>query len=90
MVEFASDERMQAREGLATEFFRVAFGPDGDEHGDYRLAYVSDEANLRDINPTGEDEVIDRVRQHYGVEFGLDDFSLPFWRLLDRLDAERR
>jgi len=46
IVEFASDQKMQAREGLATEFFRVAFGPDGDESGHYRLAFVSNEANL--------------------------------------------
>lgn len=90
MVEFASDERMQARGKLAAEFFEVVFAPDDEDSGDYRLAFVSDEATLFDLGPTPEADVIQRVEHHYGVTIGTDDFVIPFWQLLDRLEIERR
>jgi hypothetical protein len=85
-VEFASDAEMSRREAAATEFFRVVFGPAGPDYSDYRLAFVSDEAALWDVNGCAtEEEVIERVLDHYGVPITTADFSLPFWQLLDRL-----
>jgi len=90
MVEFAGDAQMRERTRLAEEFFRAVFGPDGEDYGDYRLAFVSDEAALWDVASAEEADVIERVVGHYGVTLTLDDFSVPFWRLLDRLEVERR
>jgi hypothetical protein len=87
-VEFSPGVEMQRRLVAATEFFQVVFGPAGPEYADYRLAFVSDEATLWDVNGCAtEDEVIARVLDHYGVQITKADFSLPFWRLLDRLSG---
>jgi hypothetical protein len=81
---------MTARKRLAEEFFRSVFGPEGGEYGDYRLAWVSDEATLHDVNGSADDaDVIERVRRHYGVDITTADFCVPFWQLLDRLNAHR-
>jgi hypothetical protein len=90
MADFADDRGMRKRTRWAEEFFRVVFGPEGDEYGDYRLAFVSDEATLWDVASAEEPAVISRVAEHYGVSLTREDFSLPFYKLLDRLEAERR
>ena len=83
---FGSDPEMARRADAATEFFAVVFGPAGPDYGDYRLAWISDEATVWDVNGcASNDEVIERVLAHYGVAIETDDFSLPFWQLLDRL-----
>lgn len=82
MVEMADDTEMQKRGPQAERFF-AAIGLVGDLHP----FFVSDEAALYDIQGEDDDWVIGRVRIHYGIVLTADDFRLPFWVLLDRLEG---
>lgn len=82
MVERADDIEMKKR-GSQAERFYMAIGL----ADDLRPFFVSDEAALYDIQAEDDNWVIGRVREHYGVVLTTEDFRLPFWVLLDRLES---
>ena len=53
--------------------------------------FVSDEATLWGVSMSDVDEVLERVRQYYGVPLSLEETQqLPLWKLLLLLDERRR
>jgi hypothetical protein len=78
----APSGEMERRRSLAQEFYEAVL--DEEEHP----IFVSDRASLWDIDGD-EQEMITRIRDHYGVAINPDAFSLPFWKLLDHLQENR-
>ena len=80
-VDVADDSEMKKRHAKAERLYQ-ALALDEDT----RPFFVSDEASLYDIQGEDDSVVIAQVAKHYGVTLTLDDFRLPIWMLLDRID----
>lgn len=86
MVEFADDTEMTRREASADEFQRVI----GCVEGESWSYFISDEATIYDVwFDDDPDEVVRRVRSHYGYSLKREDFRRPLWQVLDELERSR-
>jgi hypothetical protein len=84
VLSFDDDNRMREREVLALEFYEKILAPDEEP------AFASDEANLLDLSLAPEEELIERIRRHYGQTLATSDLRKSFWLLLDELNAHRQ
>ena len=79
----AESIRMAKRKGLAEEFFNTILDPE-------EIPFiVTDEASLYDIYIGDERELIQKVKEKYGVDINIKHFKIPFWKLLDYLEENR-
>jgi predicted phosphoribosyltransferase len=78
---FASQVEMDRRAALADEFYRVTEAEPA--------PFVSDEATWYAFDYLTDDEVIAIIESHYGVKIDAATLTMPFWSLLDLLDANR-
>lgn len=74
---------MGKRQHAAQEFFTAVFEPDE------QPLFVSDEATLYDIDMGDEDELQQRIKQHYGLSVTREQLATPLWQLLDYIAAQR-
>jgi hypothetical protein len=87
VVEFADDTEMTRREASADEFQRVI----GCVEGESWSYFISDEATIYDVwFDDDPDEVVRRVRSHYGYSLKREDFRRPLWQVLFSLSRLRR
>ena len=73
--------KMDRRATMANEFFAVT-------HAEL-IPFVSDEATWYDFDYLEADELTAIVESHYGATLDKAKLVLPFWELLDFLDANR-
>jgi hypothetical protein len=73
--------KMDRRAFLANEFFEVT-------HAEL-IPFVSDEATWHDFDYLEAVELAAIIESHYGVALNETKLALPFWELLDFLDANR-
>jgi hypothetical protein len=73
---------MDRRAALAKEFFEAT--------GAELAPFVTDEATWYDFDYLADGEVIVIIQSHYGVKVDRASLSMPFWSLLDHLNANRR
>ena len=78
----APHTEMDSRASLADEFFRVT--------GAELIPFVSDEANWWDFDYLAYGELESIIQTHYGVKVDDSTLRMPFWSLLDFLNANRR
>jgi hypothetical protein len=79
----SDSKEMDARRTLASEFYAAVL-----EEDEVPL-FVSDESTLYDIFAGDDQALAARCAQHYGVVISRGHFEMPFWKLLDQLQAER-
>lgn len=77
----APHPQMDRRAALASEFFEVT--------GAELVPFVSDESTWYDFDYLTDSEVMVIIESHYGVKVDSVALSMPFWSLLDHLDANR-
>lgn len=86
MVEFAEDAEMSRRQASADEFQRVI----GCVEGESWSYFTSDEATIYGVwFDDDPDDVVRRVRSHYGYSLTPEDFRRPLWQVLDDLERSR-
>lgn len=83
MIQLANDEHMRGLEPLAEEFYEHVLRPD-EEPG-----FVSDEASLLDISLAPEEQLIEKIKAHYGKTITKFDLRRSFWSLLTDLNTNR-
>jgi hypothetical protein len=81
--ELGPNREMDQRRAQAAEFYEAALDPEEQPF------FVSDEATPYDIYAGDERKLIERCKQHYGIELRREHFSLPIWQLLDHLARNR-
>lgn len=81
-MEFASDEKIRAVEGLLYEFFEHVLY-------DEQPIFVSDEANVFDVSTLEPEELGKRCAEYYGACVSVEDLKLPLWQLVGRLRVGR-
>lgn len=80
----ASSIEMEKRIRLAEEFYHVILDPE-------EIPYiVTDEATLYAIYIGDEIEMIKKIKKEYQVEIDLQHFKMPFWKLLDFLEKNKK
>jgi hypothetical protein len=79
---FADDSEMAARAKLAHEFYAAT--------GAEEVPWVSDEANWYTFDYVNTAELICIVEAYYGVRLSEELLRMPFWRLLDYIQAHRQ
>lgn len=72
---------MDRRETLAMEFFDVTKAE--------LTPFVSDDATWYDFDYLELKELVEVIRNHYGVTLDEGRLTLPFWEFLDYLADER-
>ena len=83
MIKFADDAHMRRLEPLAEEFYDNVLRPD-EEPG-----FVSDDASLLDISLAPENQLISKIKSHYGKTVAGSDLRKSFWLLLSELNGGR-
>jgi hypothetical protein len=83
MIQLADDEHMRGLEPLAEEFYESILRPDEE------LGFVSDEASLLDISLAPEEQLIEKIKAHYGKTITKFDLRRSFWSLLTDLNTNR-
>ena len=83
MINLADDSHMRGLQSLAEEFYDKVLRPNEDP------GFVSDEATLLDISLAPEQELIEKIRSHYGKTVTKWDLRKSFWSLLLDLNADR-
>jgi len=79
----APDGEIQARASRIEALLRAVC--DDDE----RPWFVSNDASLYDVCSLETDEIVRRVKTHYGTTLQASDVGLPIWQLVDRLEVEK-
>lgn len=82
MVEFTRDIETNKVRTLLEELFSYVLH-------DEKSIFVSDEATIWDVSMASKQDLLARLRTHYGVAISDDDLTLPLWRLLRLLDDRR-
>lgn len=79
----ADSKEMDERKKLAEEFYNSILDPE-------EIPFlITDQASLFDIYAGDNNELIQKVKDKYGVILNISDFSMPFYQLLDFLDKKR-
>jgi hypothetical protein len=81
-MEFASDEKTRAAEGLCAEFLEHVLY-------DEEPLFISDEANVFDVSTLEPAKLTKRCFEYYGKSVTLADLKLPLWQLVTRLSEGR-
>ncbi len=81
-VSRSAHAEMDARAFLATEFFDAT-------HAEL-IPFVSDEATWFDFDYLEPAELETALQSHYGLDVNDSLLRLPFWKVLDFLDKNRR
>jgi len=55
-----------------------------------RPYFVSDKASLYDISCGDEDEIIERIREVFGISITEEYFHWPIWELLDFISSKKK
>ena len=83
MAEFAQSHEMEKITSLTEEFFKNVLY-------DEESLFISDEANLWDLSMSSVDDVLDRIHRYYGVSITREDSKQPFWKLILRINKDRK
>lgn len=79
----ADSKQIEKRKVLAEEFYNAILDPN-------EIPFiVTDEANLYDIYAGDDAELIQKVKEKYGVNIDAGHFKIPFWMFLDYLEKNR-
>lgn len=79
----ADSIQMGKREALAIEFYNSVL--DADE-----IPFiVTDEASLYDIYIGDEQEIIQKIKEKYGITIDVKYLRISFWKLLDYIEKNR-
>lgn len=80
----ANSTEMEKRIRIAEEFYHAILDPE-------EIPYiVTDDATLYAIYIGDEVEMIKKIKKEYQVEIGLQHFKIPFWKLLDFLEINKK
>lgn len=82
-MEFSSDVEMQKLSREAQEFFAKIL-PDEEP------LFISDEATVWDVSTSTTEELLARCLKHYCKTLSVEDLKQPFWKLLRKLNDERK
>lgn len=80
----ADSTQMDKRKLLAEEFYNNILDPE-------EIPYiVTDEASLYDFFAGDEFELMNKVKEKYGVNIDMRHFKIPFWQLLEYLKENQK
>jgi hypothetical protein len=74
--------KMDSRRGIAQKFFEAT--------GAELVPFVSDEATWYDFDYLAVHELLELVKARYGISLDEEHLKMPFWSLLDYLEANRQ
>jgi hypothetical protein len=80
-IKFADSEQILKRKPALDRLIDCLFEPD------VRPLFVSDEANLFGLSGDSTEQIIRKIREHYGRILGIEELRMPVWKLLDLLET---